>query len=212
MTLQELKQITEIPEEGRKIPTAKNLRETGRAVAKKQLTNDIWIAAYQNGYALYHAYGHYTVFPIHTCGDYLYVSGGVSSYLSEHFFAKESWHIRLVLEGEDRLERNQRAKEQGRTISYSAISEEWEALEDTCVDLLEDLTVRETMDELLDCLTERQKMAASLCFFQQKSRKEAAKELGITNSAVSIILSQAVRRLRKKYLSKDQTEKVVAVV
>jgi RNA polymerase sigma factor, sigma-70 family len=85
-------------------------------------------------------------------------------------------------------------------------------LEDTRVDLLEDLTERENMDELLDCLTERQKMAASLCFFQQKSRKEAAKELGITNSAVSIILSQAVRRLRKKYLSKDQTEKVVAVV
>ena len=79
MTLQELKQITEIPEEGRKIPTAKNLRETGRAVAEKQLINDIWIVAYQNGYALYHAYGHYTVFPIHICVDYLYVSGGVSS-------------------------------------------------------------------------------------------------------------------------------------
>ncbi len=79
------------------------------------------------------------------------------------------------------------------------------------MDLLEDLTERENMDELLDCLTERQKMVASLCFFQQKSRKEAAKELGITNSAVSIILSQAVRRLRKKYLSKDQTEKVVGV-
>ena len=212
MTLQELKEIIEIPEHRIKMPTAKYLRETGRAVAEKQLENNAWIAAYQNGYARYHAYGHYTVFPIHACGDYLYVSDGVSNYLSEHFFAKESWHIRLVLEGEDRLERNQRAKEQGRTISYSAISEEWEALEDTHVDLLEDLTERENMNELLDCLTERQKMAASLCFFQQKSRKEAAKELGITNAAVSIILSQAVRRLQKKYLSKDQTEKVVAVV
>ena len=85
-------------------------------------------------------------------------------------------------------------------------------MEDTHVDLLEDLTERENMDELLDCLTERQKMAASLCFFQQKSRKEAAKELGITNSAVSIILSQATRRLRKKYLSKDQRQKAVVVI
>ena len=57
----------------------------------------------------------------------------------------------------------------------------------------------------------RSRSGCYFCFFQQKSRKEAAKELGITNSAVSIILSQAIQRLRKKYLSKDQTEKVVAI-
>ena len=102
MTLQELKEITEIPEHGRKMPTARNLRNTGRLVAEKELKNDTWIAAYQNGYALYHAGGHSTVFPVHTCGDYLYASSGISSYLPEHFFAKEPWHIRLVLEGEDR--------------------------------------------------------------------------------------------------------------
>ena len=180
MTLQELKEITEIPEHGRKMPTARNLRNTGRLVAEKELKNDTWIAAYQNGYALYHAGGHSTVFPVHTCGDYLYASSGISSYLPEHFFAKEPGHIRLVLEGEDRLERNQRAKEQERTVSYSAISEEWEAMEDVCAKTVEDLLERENMEELLKCLTERQRMAARLCFFQQKTRREAAKELGIT--------------------------------
>ena len=40
MTLQELKEITEIPEQRIKIPTAKNLRETGRAVVEKQLENN----------------------------------------------------------------------------------------------------------------------------------------------------------------------------
>ena len=99
MTLQELKKITEIPEQRIKVPTAKNLRETGRAVAEKKLENNTWIKAYQNGYALYHASDHSTVFPIHSCGAYLYVSSGISSYLPEKFFEKEPWYVRLVLEG-----------------------------------------------------------------------------------------------------------------
>ena len=212
LTLQELKEITKIPEQGGKMPTAKNLRETGRAVAEKQLTNDTWIAAYQNGYALYHACSHSTIFPVHACGDYLYVSCGINSYLPEHFFAKEPWHIRLALEGEDRLERNQKAKEQERTVSYHAISEEWQAMEDIRKNPLEYLVDMENRKEILQYLTERQGAAVSLCFFQQKTQREAAKELGITSPAVSAILSQAARRLRKKYPPKNQAEKAVAAV
>ncbi len=180
LTLEELKGITEIPERRIKMPTAKNLRETGRAVAEKKLENNTWITVYQNGYALYHACGHSTVFSIHTCGAYLYVSSGISSYLPEQFFEKEPWYVRLVLEGEDRLDRNQRAKEQERNVSYNAISEEWEVMGNERENPLESLVERESRKEILRCLTERQKAAVSLCFFQQKSRKEAAKELGIS--------------------------------
>ncbi len=194
------------------MPTAKYLRETGRAVAEKQLENNAWIAAYQNGYALYCACGHSTVFPVHTCGAYLYMSSGVSSYLPEQFFEKEPWYVRLVLEGEDRLEHNQRAKEQERTASYSAISEEWQVMGNLEGNPLKHLVERENIEEILQCLTERQKTAVSLCFFQQKTRKEAAEELGITSPAVSAILSQAARRLRKKYPPKNQAEKAVAAV
>lgn len=212
LTLEELKEITEIPEQRIKVPTAKNLRETGRAVAEKQLDNNTWITVYQNGYALYHACGHSTVFPIHTCGAYLYVSSGVSSYLPEYFFEKEPWYVRLVLEGEDRLDRNQKAKEQERTVSYSAISEEWQAMGNARKNPLERLVDREKRKEILYCLTERQREVVYLCFFQQKTRKEAAKELGISSPAVSTILSQAARRLRKKYPSGNWAEKTVAVV
>ena len=152
------------------------------------------------------------VMVIHTCGAYLYVSNGVSSNLPEHFFEKEPWYVRLVLEGEDRLDRNQRAKEQERTVSYSAVSEEWEAIGNAGGNPLECLVHRENMKEILRCLTERQRAAVSLCFFQQKSRKEAAGELGISSPAVSAILLQAARRLRKKYPSGDQAEKAVATV
>ena len=212
LTLQELKEITETTKHGIKMPTARNLRETGKTVAEKHLKNDTWITSYQNGYALYHASGHSTVFPIHTCGAYLYVSNGVSSYLPEHFFEKEPWYVRLVLEGEDRLDRNQRAKEQERTVSYSAVSEEWEAIGNAGRNPLECLVHRENMKEILRCLTERQKAAGSLCFFQQKSRKEAAKELGISSPAVSTILSQAARRLRKKYHFLNHAEREAAAV
>lgn len=212
LTLQELKEITETTKHGIKMPTARNLRETGKTVAEKHLKNDAWITAYQNGYALYHANGHSTVFPIHTCGAYLYVSYGVSSYLPEHFFEKEPWYVRLVLEGEDRLDRNQRAKEQERTVSYSAISEEWKVIGNAEGNPLEYLVHEENRKEILCCLTKRQREAVSLCFFQQKSRKEAARELGISSPAVSTILLQAARRLRKKYPSGDQAEKAVAAV
>ena len=212
LTLEELKGITEIPERRIKMPTAKNLRETGRAVAEKKLENNTWITVYQNGYALYHACGHSTVFSIHTCGAYLYVSSGISSYLPEQFFEKEPWYVRLVLEGEDRLDRNQRAKEQERNVSYNAISEEWEVMGNERENPLESLVERESRKEILRCLTERQKAAVSLCFFQQKSRKEAAKELGISSPAVSTILSQASRRLRKKYHFLNHAEREAAAV
>ncbi|GFI70080.1 RNA polymerase sigma factor FliA [Lachnospiraceae bacterium] len=212
LTLEELKGITEIPERRIKMPTAKNLRETGRAVTEKKLENNTWITVYQNGYALYHACGHSTVFSIHTCGAYLYVSSGISSYLPEQFFEKEPWYVRLVLEGEDRLDRNQRAKEQERNVSYNAISEEWEVMGNERENPLESLVERESRKEILRCLTERQKAAVSLCFFQQKSRKEAAKELGISSPAVSTILSQAARRLRKKYHFLNHAEREAAAV
>ena len=212
LTLEELKGITEIPERRIKMPTAKNLRETGRAVAEKKLENNTWITVYQNGYALYHACGHSTVFSIHTCGAYLYVSSGISSYLPEQFFEKEPWYVRLVLEGEDRLDRNQRAKEQERNVSYNAISEEWEVMGNERENPLESLVERESRKEILRCLTERQKAAVSLCFFQQKSRKEAAKELGISSPAVSTILSQAARRLREKYHFLNHAEREEAAV
>ena len=210
LTLEELKGITEIPERRIKMPTAKNLRETGRAVAEKKLENNTWITVYQNGYALYHACGHSTVFSIHTCGAYLYVSSGISSYLPEQSFEKEPWYVRLVLE--DRLDRNQRAKEQERNVSYNAISEEWEVMGNERENPLESLVERESRKEILRCLTERQKAAVSLCFFQQKSRKEAAKELGISSPAVSTILSQAARRLRKKYHFLNHAEREAAAV
>lgn len=206
LTLQELKDIVAIPEHGMKLPTARKLWENGVVVAEKHLGKEVHMVAFQNGYAMYSAFGHSTVFPIHGCRDYLYASGGAESCLPEQFFEKEPWYIRLILEGEDRLNHNREVKELDKTVSYSAVSEEWQIMEDERQTPLENMMYQESMEEMLHCLTGRQRTVVILCFFQQKTQKEAAKELGISCPAVSTILSQAIRRIRKRYLADEYQE------
>lgn len=69
LTLQELKQIVDVPYPGMKIPTAKKLKEYGTVIAKKSMGCETEILAFQNGYALYQVSRFTTVFPICFCGD-----------------------------------------------------------------------------------------------------------------------------------------------
>ena len=130
LTLQELKKITDMPGDREKLPTAKQLRITGLMVAQKQLGQEAEISAYRNGCALYRVGKRSTVFFLHPCRDYLYISDDSAVCLPEQFFEHERWYLRLVLEGEDRLNRNNEERERNRNISYSAISEDWDAMGD----------------------------------------------------------------------------------
>ena len=49
LTLQELKQIVDVPYPGMKIPTAKKLKEYGTVIAKKSMGCETEILAFQNG-------------------------------------------------------------------------------------------------------------------------------------------------------------------
>ncbi len=201
LTLQELKQIADIPRCGNRIPTAKYLRGNGTIIEKKRLEGDVEITAYQNGYALYQVGKHFTVFPLHACGNYFYIFNGHMIPLEEAVFENEMWYVRLVLEGEDRLNRNQEERERDKTVSYSAVSEEWNVMEDAGLPIQEQIEKRETIEEVLQLLTERQCMVVIRFFLQEKTQRQISKELGISSPAVSTILSQAIRRIRKKYPS-----------
>lgn len=201
MTLQELKQIADIPKRGNRIPTAKYLKENGTVVKKKRLGIDVEITAYQNGYALYQVGKHFTVFPLHSCGSYLYISNDHMIPLSGSVFEDEMWYVRLALEGEDRLNRNQEERERDKTVSYSAVSEEWNVMEDAGLPIQEQIEKRETIEEVLQLLTERQRMVVIRFFLQEKTQRQISKELGISSPAVSTILSQAIQRIRRKYPS-----------
>lgn len=209
LTLQELKQVADIPEYGNRIPTAKYLRENGTVIEKKRLGNDMEITAYQNGYVLYQVGRHFTVFPLHSCGSYLYISNSYMVPLSGNMFEDEMWYVRLALEGEDRLNRNQEERERDKTVSYSTVSEEWNVMEDAGLSIQEQVEKRETVEEVLKLLTKRQRTVVIRFFLQEKTQKQISMELGISSPAVSTILSQAIQRIRKKYPSVNREMQVI---
>ncbi len=196
LTLQELKQIVKVPGQRDKVPTAKELSSFGILVVKKNLNGSAEIAAYKDGYAVYRAGGYATVFPIHSCGAYSY-GPDESEHIAECFFEGEAWYMRLVLEGEDRLEHNQRAKKKSTEVSYSAASEEWRVLKASGSSALERIAREETIKESLAVLTEPQRRAAFRCLIEQKTQRQISKELGLTVQAVSAILLRTASRIEK---------------
>ncbi len=197
MTLQELKQSVETVVPGQKIPTAKNIRESGVAVAKEKLDGDTEITAYRNGYALYSNCRVATVFPIHTCGGYVYGGSRDACSIEEKLFDREVWYLRLVLEGEDRLAHNREMKERKKTVSSSTAAEEWDKDEITGDRILEQMILEEMVTEALSVLTGQQRMAVTRFYLQQKTQGQIAEELDVTVSAVSKLISRAVCRMRR---------------
>ena len=104
-----------------------------------------------------------------------------------------------MLEGEDRLNRNQDEKERRWNVSCDVISDKWVVEDDLIESILERLENQEMLDELFQLLTDRQKSIVWKYFFQEETQKQISEELGISNPAVSRILSRAVHRIRKKY-------------
>ena len=199
LTLQELKKISDIPGCGAKIPTAKQLRESKLAIVQERLGLDSKISVYQNGYVVYQVGKHSTVFPLHSCRDYFYLADGKAVCLSEQFFGNKVWYLRLVLEGEDRLNRNHEEKERNWNISYSAISEDWFAMENLTESVLEQLAKQETVAEILQDLSERQKYIIQKYYLQEETQEQISNELGISQQAVSATISHAIRMIRNNY-------------
>ena len=170
LTLQELKQVVSNREERRKVPSAKYLRENEVAVAKQRLMDCAEIIAYQTGYVLYCVGDYATVFPLFTCRDYVYEAERKIAVVEENFFDDQPWYVRLILEGEDRLWRNRETREHNNCVSYSCISEEWCELADKGQCLLEKIIAEETVRELMDLLTERQRQMIQRIYFQHKKK------------------------------------------
>ena len=126
----------------------------------------------------------------------MYEAGRKRAVVEENFFDDQPWYVRLILEGEDRLWRNRETREHNNCISYSCISEEWCELADKGQCLLERIIAEETVRELMNLLTERQRQMIHRIYFQQKTQKEVSHELGITVPAVSKCISQAMQKMR----------------
>lgn len=120
ITLKELKKMVPVASEFKRVPGLKKILEDGiEVILRKQMENHAEVVVYKNGYVSYHAHERYTVFALHNCTHYYYESQGNEHQTIPHnHFEDMEWHIRLVLEGEDRLVRNLEARE-SETFSYA---------------------------------------------------------------------------------------------
>lgn len=106
MTFKDLKKLVELPSyKEQRVPTVKALEVSGvPVVAEKVLENHGSINVYQNGYVIYRAHKRVTVFSLRDCVHYKYdAAEGAGHHIEEAEFDDYEWHIRLVLEGEDRI-------------------------------------------------------------------------------------------------------------
>lgn len=170
MTFKDLKKLVELPSyKEQRVPTVKALEVSGvPVVAEKILENHGSISVYQNGYVIYRAHKRVTVFSLRNCVHYKYDAlEGAGHHIEEEEFDEYEWHIRLVLEGEDRI-----------FMNYEIIQGKWmpsredreykeEILEgvDDAVSTLERMISEEGVEELLSTLTDLQRKVVHIHLF-----------------------------------------------
>ncbi|MGI6017538.1 MAG: sigma-70 family RNA polymerase sigma factor [Marvinbryantia sp.] len=199
LTLWEIKQSIQYPDKKNKVPTAKYLQDSEIVIVSKCLDIGTEVKVYQCGYAVYRIGKYVTVFSVHDCNDYFYHSCGKDICIEGRFFDCQAWYIRLILEGEDRVSHNQESRDQEKHISYSAVAEDWNLLSGAEQSPLERFLEKELIREIMESLTERQRLIFVQFFLYQKTQKEIAKELDVSAPIISKTISNAIRKIRKKY-------------
>ena len=90
LTLKELKKIVKVADMEKRIPSVKSLKEH-KVVVKEMINADTTISVYDHGYVLYTAGNQSTVFPLHSCDDYEYVSvTGDNKEFNKEFFDNDA--------------------------------------------------------------------------------------------------------------------------
>ena len=204
MTFKDLKKLVELPSyKEQRVPTVKALEVSGvPVVTEKVLENHGSINVYQNGYVIYRAHKRVTVFSLRDCVHYKYdAAEGAGHHIEEAEFDDYEWHIRLVLEGEDRIFMNYEII-QGKWMPSSEDREyKEEILEgvDEAVSTLERMISEERVEELLSTLTDLQRKVVHIHLFHGLSFTEAAKHLGMTRQNLTGIYNAAIYKIQKKH-------------
>ena len=159
LTLKELKKIVKVADVEKRIPSVKSLKEH-KVVVKEMINADTTISVYDHGYVLYTAGNQSTVFPLHSCDDYEYVSvTGDNKEFNKEFFDNENWYIRLLMEAEDRMAYSQsKISTNHGVFSNSDVTDDAEIMRGSSKDFVDDVIDREILNALIKELTERQEI------------------------------------------------------
>lgn len=199
LTLKELKKIVKVADVEKRIPSVKSLKEH-KVVVKEMINADTTISVYDHGYVLYTAGNQSTVFPLHSCDDYEYVSvTGDNKEFNKEFFDNENWYIRLLIEAEDRMAYSQsKISTNHGVFSNSDVTDDAEIMRGSSKDFVDDVIDREILNALIKELTERQKMVLNLVYFEEMRQQDVADYLGIKQQSVNDLLDRALKKMKKK--------------
>ena len=199
LTLQELKKIVKVADMEKRIPSVKSLKEH-KVVVKEMINADTTISVYDHGYVLYTAGNQSTVFPLHSCDDYEYVSvTGDNKEFNKEFFDNENWYIRLLMEAEDRMAYSQsKISTNHGVFSNSDVTDDAEIMRGSSKDFVDDVIDREILNSLIKELTERQKTVLNLIYFEEMRQQDVADYLGIKQQSVNDLLNRALKTMKKK--------------
>lgn len=199
LTLKELKKIVKVADVEKRIPSVKSLKEH-KVVVKEMINADTTISVYDHGYVLYTAGNQSTVFPLHSCDDYEYVSvTGDNKEFNKEFFDNENWYIRLLMEAEDRMAYSQsKISTNHGVFSNSDVTDDTEIMRGSSKDFVDDVIDREILNALIKELTERQKTVLNLVYFEEMRQQDVADYLGIKQQSVNDLLNRALKTMKKK--------------
>ena len=199
LTLKELKKIVKVADVEKRIPSVKSLKEH-KVVVKEMINADTTISVYDHGYVLYTAGNQSTVFPLHSCDDYEYVSvTGDNKEFNKEFFDNENWYIRLLMEAEDRMAYSQSNISTNHGVfSNSDVTDDAEIMRGSSKDFVDDVIDREILNALIKELTERQKTVLNLVYFEEMRQQDVADYLGIKQQSVNDLLNRALKTMKKK--------------
>jgi len=199
LTLKELKKIVKVADVEKRIPSVKSLKEH-KVVVKEMINADTTISVYDHGYVLYTAGNQSTVFPLHSCDDYEYVSvTGDNKEFNKEFFDNENWYIRLLMEAEDRMAYSQsKISTNHGVFSNSDVTDDAEIMRGSSKDFVDDVIDREILNSLIKELTERQKTVLNLIYFEEMRQQDVADYLGIKQQSVNDLLNRALKTMKKK--------------
>lgn len=199
LTLKELKKIVKVADVEKRIPSVKSLKEH-KVVVKEMINADTTISVYDHGYVLYTAGNQSTVFPLHSCDDYEYVSvTGDNKEFNKEFFDNENWYIRLLMEAEDRMAYSQSKISTNHSVfSNSDVTDDAEIMRGSSKDFVDDVIDREILNALIKELTERQKTVLNLVYFEEMRQQDVADYLGIKQQSVNDLLNRALKTMKKK--------------
>ena len=188
----------------KRIPSVKSLKEH-KVVVKEMINADTTISVYDHGYVLYTAGNQSTVFPLHSCDDYEYVSvTGDNKEFNKEFFDNENWYIRLLMEAEDRMAYSQsKISTNHGVFSNSDVTDDAEIMRGSSKDFVDDVIDREILNALIKELTERQKTVLNLVYFEEMRQQDVADYLGIKQQSVNDLLNRALKTMKKKAETKN---------